>query len=120
VAGSGEPLPPRRLLRGSRRLQGLVGRRVLAGMTFVDSAGRSLGRRQACGTVSEVADGVVTLELPDGEQLLLPADEGAFTPARPGSYTLAATGEVVVDPDFLCTWSVMVPPGDSGGTGDSG
>lgn len=109
VADSAAPLPPRRLLRGSRNLQGLVDRSVLVGITFVDDAGQLLRREQAFGVVSEVADGVVTVLRSGGEDaLLLPADEGSFRPAPPGTYRLTGSGEEIVDPDYLSTWTVVV------------
>lgn len=120
VADSAAPLPPRRLLRGSRNLQSLVGRRLLVGITFVDDAGRLIRREQAFGVVCEVADGVVTLARADAGAadtgdggdgsgtVLLPADESSFRPAPPGTYRLAGTGEEIVDPDFLTTWTVVV------------
>lgn len=118
VADSESPLPPRRLLRGSRNLQTLVGRRLLVGITFVDDAGQLIRREQAFGVVSEVADGVVTVlragtsageaDGADPDPLLLPADESSFRPAPPGTYRLAGTGEEVIDPDFLTTWTVVV------------
>ena len=109
VVDTGRSLPPRRLLRGAERLAGLVGRRLLVGVTFVDEGGEVLGRDQFCGVVLEVADGVVVVERPGTpEPALIPADEEAFRPAPPGRYTLAGTGEVVVDPDILSTWTVLV------------
>jgi hypothetical protein len=48
-----------------------------------------------------VADGVVVVERPlaPGSPAVLPAD-----------YVLAATGETVVDPDFVTTWDVVADP----------
>jgi hypothetical protein len=97
---------------------------VLAGVTFVDATGALLRREQLVGLVVEVADGVVALrrEVAEGrhddddELVLVPADEESFKPARPGRYALSGTGQVVVDPDFLCAWTVVVA-GDEGPTG---
>ena len=79
VADSSAPHPPRRLLRGARNLQGVVGRTVLVGITFVDPQGGLLRREQAFGVIAEAADGVVTIERQDGaEPLVVPPDEQAF------------------------------------------
>ena len=103
TTGPGSP-PPRRLVRGTEQLQPLVGRRLLAGVTLRGDDG-SVVRRQFHGTVAEVADGVVVLRQDDGTQVLLPADPAGYERARPGTYRLAS-GEVVVDPDWLTTWDV--------------
>jgi len=98
--------PPRRLLRGTERLQYLVGARLLVGVTVRDPAGTVLSRTQFCGEVLEVAGGVVVVDK-DGEPALLPSDDLAYAPATPGRYTLSGTGEVVVDPDYVTTWDVV-------------
>jgi hypothetical protein len=72
-----------------------------------DEHGAVLTREQFHGTVTEVVDGVVVVRHADGE-LLLPAEPDAYRPARTGRYTLPS-GEVVVDPDYLSTWSVVSP-----------
>jgi hypothetical protein len=96
--------PPRRLLRGTEQLQHLVGSHLLVGVTVRDEEGAIVSRQQFHGNVTEVADGVVVLRHADGE-LLLPAAPEAYEPARPGRYHLGSS-EVVVDPDYLSTWSV--------------
>jgi hypothetical protein len=101
--------PPRRLLRGGEKLQHLVGRRLLVGVTVRDAAGTVLSRTQFCGPVLEVADGVVVVDKGD-EQALLPSDDLAYGPAPRGRYTLTGSGEVVVDPDFVTTWDVVAEP----------
>ncbi|MFN8075956.1 MAG: hypothetical protein U0Q15_11120 [Kineosporiaceae bacterium] len=113
VVDPGRSTPPRRLLRGADRLAGLVGKRLLVGVTFVDEAGTVLDRQQFCGEVLEVAEGVVVVERPGwDEPALIPADEEAFRPADPGTYRLHGTGEVVVNPDVLTTWTVLVSDGE--------
>lgn len=99
------------MIRGTEKLQGLIGRRVLAGVTFVDEAGGLLRREQFAGVVVGVAEGLVSLRREDDELVFLPADEESFKPARPGRYTLSGTGQVIVDPDVLCAWTVVVHPG---------
>jgi len=110
---SGRGSPPRRLLRGGEQLQGLVGRRLLVGITIRDHAGTIVERRQFHGTVLEVGGGVVVLRHQNrtggGTEVLLPSDPAAYEPARPGHYRLPS-GEVVIDPDFLSTWDVMPGP----------
>jgi len=80
---------------------------LLVGISFLDAEGRMTATQQFCGRVLEVADGVVVVERPgEDEPAVLPADAAAYRSAEPGRYTLVETGEVVVDPDFVCTWRV--------------
>jgi len=102
--------PPRRLLRGSQQLQHLIGRSLLVGVTIRDDDGAVLTRRQFHGLVTEVTDGVVVVTHDDTETLL-PADPSGYRPADPGTYRLA-TGEDVVDPDFVTAWDVLPGPAE--------
>jgi hypothetical protein len=38
----------------------------------------------------------------------------AFQPAPPGEYRLKSTGEIVVDPDLLSTWTIRRPGSPDG------
>jgi hypothetical protein len=100
------------LLRGSERLQHLVGARLLVGVSFRSADGTLLRQEQFCGRVLQVADGVVVVERPQspGNPAVLPADHDAYDEAAPGRYVLAATGETVVDPDYVTTWEVLADP----------
>ena len=105
-------LPPRRLVRGAQRLAHLVGRRLLVGITLQDGAGQVISRDQFCGRVVEVADGVVVVDR-NGTPAFLPSDEAAYEVAAPGTYRLAGTGEEVVDPDYVTTWTLFERPAGS-------
>lgn len=48
----------------------------------------------------------ILIEQKNGEILSLPSDLRAIEPAPEGEYRLHSTGEVVVNPDFLSTWTV--------------
>jgi hypothetical protein len=97
------------LLRGTERLQMLIGKQLLVGITLRDRDGAVLERRQFYGAVTEVVDGVVVLRHADGETLL-PADPVAYEPARPGVYRLPS-GIEIENPDYLSVWDVA--PGDA-------
>jgi hypothetical protein len=88
----------------------LLGTYVLAGVTTVDHAGNILERRQFHGMVvrASVAEGVIVADA-EGLEHWLPLDRSAFRPADPGHYRLRSTGEVVVDPAWLTTWTVHPP-----------
>jgi hypothetical protein len=96
----------------------MLNSRLLVGITYVDADGEVLGREQFCGEVLDVGEGVVVVARPgEPEPAVLPADEEAYEPAPPGRYTLAGTGEVIVDPDWLTTWMVLMEPNGDPGLG---
>jgi hypothetical protein len=86
-----------------------VGTRLLVGVTVRSPDGTLLRQEQFCGRVLEVADGMVVVERPHDpvHPAVLPADYTAYDEAAPGRYVLAATGETVVDPDYVTTWDVL-------------
>ena len=100
------------MLRGSERLQHLVGTRLLVGISVRAPDGTLLRQEQFCGRVLRVADGVVEVERPHapGDPAVLPADYAAYDEAAPGRYVLSTTGETVVDPDYVTTWDVLGEP----------
>lgn len=115
---SARPEPPRRLRRGAERLAGMIGHRLLVGITYLDEEGRPHSAEQFCGVVLEVGDGVVVVERPgDPEPAVLPADAAAFEVAPPGEYRLSGSGEVVVDPDFVTRWRVAALPHEDDDSG---
>jgi hypothetical protein len=94
-------------------LEDLVGRVALVGVTGVDEHDEVVGKFQLHGVVQRAdEDGIVLARAGGGEFSLPPAPDW-FEPAGPGEYRLRATGEVVVDPDYLVTVTVQVAPGGS-------
>ena len=66
----------------------------------------------AHGTVESASQDGIKLALKgerDGQTWTMPADPSAITPAQPGKYQLPETGEIVENPDFICTWMVQRP-----------
>jgi hypothetical protein len=109
LTGQAPPRPP----FDERRARALVGKSVLIGLTFHDAGRRVVEQRQLHGTIVAV-DAVRGIDVQllgagQGETYTLPPDLRPFTPAASGEYRLRSTGEVVVDPDFVCTWSVTRP-----------
>ena len=88
----------------------LLGSHLLVGITYLRPDGGLDRRLQFHGTVESVGEDVVGVRRADnGEIFTLPPDPGAYEPAPPREYRLKTTGEVVVDPDFTCTFDVVPP-----------
>lgn len=89
----------------------LVGKRVLIGITFV--TGDCSEQEQMFGAIAETdPQRGVRIALQGsraGEDYWLPPDLRSFFVASPGEYRLRSTGEVVVDPDWIATWTIERP-----------
>jgi hypothetical protein len=94
----------------------MVGKYVLIGMTYVDATGKVVEQRQLLGRiVATDAKRGITIELKgkrDGEVYCLPPDLRSFKDAPRGEYRLRSTGEVIVNPDLLTTWTINGPYSD--------
>ena len=90
----------------------IIGKHVLAGLTYVTPDGDIIRREQKHGIIQSVDDdeGIRAVNPDSGEVLLLPPDPNCLEPASPGEYRLKSTGEVVIDPDFVCSWSIEEEP----------
>jgi hypothetical protein len=88
-------------------LTDMIGKRLLVGITYLDGVGEVADHLQFVGTVQAVAP-LVAIDWSDegDEPSTLPPDPDAYEPAAPGEYRTHTTGEVVVDPDYLTTWTV--------------
>lgn len=95
------------------RAASFVGKHVLVGVAYHDHKDKFLEQRQLHGIiVSADARQGFAIELRgqrSGETFWLPPDLRPFEAARPGEYRLRSTGEVVADPDLLCTWIINKP-----------
>ena len=88
------------------QVRGLLGKRVLVGLTQRGLDGEVESLEQFHGVVERInlRDGLV-LRLASGEERSIPPDLSRLEQASPGNYRLKATGEVVVDPDFTVMWT---------------
>jgi hypothetical protein len=97
----------------SELVNSLLGKIVLAGLTYVDAAGNVTEQKQLHGKIVAIIKSEIKLEHPKtGEAFSLPPDFSSFKKAAPGEYTLGESGEVVKDPDLLCTWTVQATEED--------
>ena len=94
-----------------------IGKHLLVGMTYLDQRGEVSRQVQFHGIITEVTVKGITIKRQDtGEYFTLPPVTESLQPAPKGEYRLHATGEVVVDPDYLTTWTVNPPKADDSET----
>lgn len=92
-----------------------IGKHLLVGLTYLDHNDEVTRQVQLHGKITRIADDGIFLEPANGEgEVWLPPALEWLKPAPPGEYQLRATGEVVVDPDYLSTWTVKSPPPEEG------
>ncbi len=87
-----------------------VGKTILIGLTYYEADGTFIEQKQLFGTIRsfDKTNGI-DVELDDGSRYQLPPDPSALQPAEPGEYRLRATGKIVIDPDFLTSFTVTKP-----------
>ena len=89
-----------------------VGKYILIGLTYLDPAGEVTHQVQMHGIVEAADPTGITVSLRghhSGEPCVLPPDLDAIEFAAPGTYTLRSTGEAIVDPDLVTTWTIRSP-----------
>ena len=89
-----------------------LGKYILVGVTYVDSAGQVEQSVQMHGVVENASRNGITIALKGeraGQSWTMPADPSAISPAQAGRYQLPETGEEIENPDFVCTWVVQRP-----------
>jgi hypothetical protein len=91
----------------------LEGKHILLGITYLAHDGSFIEQQQVHGIVTAASEAGISIQLEgkrEGEVFNLPPDLRGIEPAQPGVYTLRSTGEVVVDPDYVATWTITSPP----------
>lgn len=92
--------------------QHLLGKKLLVGITYLDSNGDVDSQQQLHGTVKEVSEKegiLIALEgIHDGKEWNMPPNTSSIVKADPGIYKLSVTNEEVENPDYLCTWQVQM------------
>jgi hypothetical protein len=84
-----------------------IGKHLLVGITYLDHEGKLLEQNQFHGEIVRINEneGIVIRLHDSDEEFKLPPSVKSLQPAPPGEYRLRATGEVVVNPDFITTWT---------------
>jgi hypothetical protein len=87
-----------------------IGKHILVGLTYTDARGKVVRQCQMHGTITRVNARGIFFERADGEgEYSLPPDVNALVVAERGEYRLRATGEVVLNPDYVSTWTIQAP-----------
>ena len=87
----------------------LIGKIILVGMTFYNKNDEFVKQTQNWGEIVAVSENTIFIKQKNGGEFSIPYDEPAIEIANPGEYKLHSTGEIVVNPDYISTWTVTLP-----------
>ncbi len=93
--------------------QSCVGRTIIVGLTYLDNGGEFLEQRQLHGEIISASREGIVIALAGkraGEHWTMPPALEAIRSAPAGEYRFRETGEVVVDPDLMASWTITKPP----------
>jgi hypothetical protein len=88
-----------------------IGKYLLVGMTYLDHNEKLLEQKQFHGDIVRINDdeGIVIKLRGSGNEFKLPPDIHSLKPAPQGEYRLRGSGEIVVNPDLMTTWTLTKP-----------
>lgn len=91
----------------------IIGKRLLVGVTHRNHADEIMSIEQFHGEIIRASrkEGIIIRLDDSGKERWVPPDLSRLESAEPGNYRLKGSGEVVVNPDFLSTWTVYPPDG---------
>ncbi|WP_139042153.1 hypothetical protein [endosymbiont of Riftia pachyptila] len=88
-------------------INSLINKVLLVGITLIDKDNNVLKQIQVHGNIVRVSsDGISIINNNTNKEFTIPADFENITEASPGEYKLRSTGEVVIDPDYISSWTV--------------
>lgn len=92
-------------------VQELLHKHVIIGITVVDHDDTVIEQIQMHGDIERIdlEKGVFIRLSGSNEEYALPPDLDAFKKAPPGEYKFKSTGEVVVNPDYMTSWTIEKP-----------
>jgi hypothetical protein len=99
--------------RRSSSTKTYVGRTIIIGLTYLDHAGNLVEQRQLHGEVISAYRKGIVIALAGkyaGQTWNMPPALESIRGAPAGEYRFRETGEVVVDPDLMATWTITAPP----------
>src|SRR3954454_25251366 len=92
--------------------QSYVGRTIIVGITYLDHAGAMLEQQQLHGEIVSASREGIVIALAGqraGQTWNMPPDLDSIRSAPAGEYRFRQTGEVIVDPDLMTTWTINKP-----------
>ncbi|RXJ72395.1 hypothetical protein CS022_15705 [Veronia nyctiphanis] len=90
-----------------KEINNLINKVLLIGISLVDDEENAIERIQIFGPIICVnAEGIVIRRNDTHTEFKIPPDFESLLPAAAGEYHLNTSGEIVTDPDYLCSWVI--------------
>ena len=90
-----------------KEISSLIDKILLAGITILDSEDQLICQFQVFGPIVKIdASGITINRSFSGIEFALPPDFESIQEANPGEYRLRSSGETVLNPDYLSSWTV--------------
>lgn len=91
------------------KIKSLLYKYVIIGLSYIDKNENVLETVQLHGRVMRInsIEGIVVQREDKQEEYKLPLDFDTFKLAQSGEYKLNTTGEIIVDPDYVSSWSIQ-------------
>jgi hypothetical protein len=87
----------------------LIGKLFLIGISCVDENDNLIEQIQTSGNVKELTDeGILILTRSDNSIFKIPYDNENISIAEKGEYRERQTGIIVVDPDYITSWTITI------------
>jgi hypothetical protein len=87
-----------------------INKHIIIGLTFINYEGEIVKQSQLHGDITRITESAILIKLSgSGEEYSLPPDIEAISEATPGEYRFKSTGEVIVNPDFMASWTIHEP-----------
>ena len=95
----------------AERVEQLIGKTLLIGVTYRSHDGQLTERKQFFGPITEITRkrGIVIHDEISDAEYCLPPDLKQLHPAKKGNYTLKASGRVITNPDYTTQWFRTAP-----------
>lgn len=93
------------------QIKNYLKKHVIIGITYLDHNENLIEQKQLHGDIVRINEneGIVVRINGSDEEFKLPPDLSTLKKAPPGEYKFKSTGEVVINPDFMTTWTVKKP-----------
>lgn len=104
-----------------KEARAIIGKHLLVGVTHRNHVDEITEVEQFHGEIVRASreEGIIIRLNGSEKERWVPPDLSRLAPAAPGNYRLKSSGEVVVYPDFLSTWTVYPPEGSKSQADDA-
>lgn len=90
-----------------KEISSLIDKVILIGITVLDKNEKLITQIQVYGPVIRVsAEGIIIKRNITSTEFAIPPDFEHITEAEEGEYRLRSSGEVVVNPDYISSWTL--------------